>query len=509
MSARRPPSSSVQATRRALLAGSAGLLAAVDAAAAQAPRRPAPTRAPNIVFMMVDNFGYGDLGCYGGGELRGAPTPRIDALAAEGVRLTNFNAEPECTPSRSALLTGRMPIRSGTSIVESRGLKDGIAPWEYTLAELLSDAGYATACYGKWHLGSADERAPTRQGFDEWFGIPRSSGEVNWPIQPGFDPKEYTPQSMMEGRRGEPSRPLGVYDRAARALMDRQITERAEAYIRREAKGDKPFFLYVPFTLPHEPPLTHPDFVKPGRSNYQNALVEIDHNAGRLIDAVDKAGIKDNTIVVFCSENGPQSFQGIGVDFGGRADSGPFRGEFPSGWEGAIRTPCVIRWPGRTAPGRVSNGMVSIQDFYRTFAGVAGAAARVPTDRAVDSVDQGDFLFGGKATSNREHLMVFHNNRLLAVKWKNFKMHFAVREPPRGAVVASGQVATTSYLEELPSPWVFDLENDPKELWNIYTTNIWVRRPVARIQREYEESVMRFPNVPTGGEGPARAGAAS
>ncbi|MBL8773985.1 MAG: arylsulfatase [Phenylobacterium sp.] len=501
-------SSPAPTTRRALLAGTAGLAAAAGAAAAQPARRGA-ARAPNIVLMMVDNFGYGDLGCYGGGELRGAPTPRIDALAAEGLRLTNFNVEPECTPSRSALLTGRMPIRTGTSIVESRGLKDGIAPWEYTLAELLSDAGYATACYGKWHLGSSDERAPTRQGFDEWFGIPRSSGEVNWPLQPGFDPREYTLQSIMEGRRGEPSRPLRTYDRAARPLIDREITERAEAYIRRQSRADRPFFLYLPFTLPHEPPLAHPDFVKPGRSNHQNALVEIDHNAGRVIDAVDKAGLKDDTIVIFCSENGPQSFQGIGVDFGGRSDTGPFRGEFPSGWEGAIRTPCVIRWPGRAQAGRVSNQMVSIQDFYRTFANLAGASGRVPTDRAVDSIDQTDFLFGGKAASNREHLMIFHNNRLLAVKWKNFKMHFAVREPPRGAVVASGQAVTTSYLEELPSPWVFDLENDPKELWNIYTTNIWVRRPIARIQREYEESVARFPNVPTGGEGPVRPAGAS
>ncbi|MFN9927293.1 MAG: sulfatase-like hydrolase/transferase, partial [Phenylobacterium sp.] len=350
------PIPSPKPSRRGLIAGGAGV-AALTSSPARAQRA---TRRPNIVLMMVDNFGFGDLGCYGGGELRGVPTPRLDALAAEGIRLTNFNVEPECTPSRSALMTGRMPIRSGTSIVESRGLKDGMSPWEYTLAELLSDSGYATACYGTWHLGSADDRAPTRQGFDEWFGIPRSSGEVNWPIQPGFDPKEFTPQSILEGRKGEPSRPLRTYDRAARAVMDREVTERAEAYIRRQATSDRPFFLYVPFTLPHEPPLTHPDFVKPGRSSYQNALAEIDRNAGRLIDAVERAGIRDNTIVVFCSENGPQSFQGLGVDFGGRSDSGPFRGEFPSGWEGAIRTPCIIRWPGRTRPGRVSNQIVSI-----------------------------------------------------------------------------------------------------------------------------------------------------
>ena len=512
-STRSGPITAQGASRRRVLGVGAGLMAlsaARDSSAQSgaAPRRKPGGRAPNIVFMMVDNFGYGDLGCYGGGELRGVPTPRIDRLASQGVRLTNFNVEPECTPTRSALLTGRMPIRSGTSIVESRGVKDGLAPWEYTLPKLLSDAGYATACYGKWHLGSSAERLPTAQGFDEWFGIPRSSGEVNWPLQPAFDPAEYQYQPVLEGRKGEPSRVVRTYDRAARALMDREITDRATAYIRRQAKGDKPFFLYLPFTLPHDPSLTHPDFTKPNRTQYQNALAEIDHNAGQVIQAVDDAGIGDNTIVVFCSDNGPQTFQGVGIEFGGHSDSGPFRGEFPSGWEGAIRTPCIVRWPGRTAPGRVSNQMVSIMDFYRTFAEVAGAKDRTPTDRPLDSVDQSAFLFGDQAASNRQHLMIFHNNRLLAVKWKNFKMHFLVREPPRGQVVASGQVSTTALQQELASPWLFDLENDPKELWNIYTTNIWVRRPVARIQREYEASVAAFPNLQAGAEGPSRGAGA-
>lgn len=487
------------------LVGASGLTAL--GADAEPARRTPSRRRPNIVFMLVDNYGYGDLGCYGGGELRGVPTPRIDKLASEGVRLTNFNVEPECTPSRSAFLTGRLPIRSGTSFVELSGGKDGLSPWEYTLAELLSDSGYATALFGKWHLGSSEGRYPTNQGFDEWFGIPRSSGEVNWPIQPGFDPKEYSYQPVMEGRKGEPTRALRPYDRAARALIDREITDRACAYIGRNATAEKPFFLYLPFTLPHDPPLTHPDFTKPNRSQYQNAMDEIDHNAGRVIDAIAAAGIADDTIVVFTSDNGPQTFQGIGVDFGGQSDSGPFRGEFPSGWEGAVRVPCVVRWPGHTKPGRVSNQIVSLLDFYRTFAKVAGAEDRVPTDRAIDSADQSGFLFGDQPTSNREHIMIFHGGRLLAIKWRNFKMHFEVREEPRGPVVATGQVTTTAYAEVLPDPWTFDIENDPKELWNIGTTNIWVRRPVSKIQRAYADSVAKFPNVRPGAEGPERAAA--
>ncbi|WP_374572004.1 arylsulfatase [Phenylobacterium sp.] len=497
------------ASRRSLLLGGAAVVSAVAAAGkVAAETRPAKPRSaakgqPNIVFMMVDNYGYGDLGCYGGGELRGVPTPRVDKLAAEGLRLTNFNVEPECTPSRSALLTGRLPIRSGTSKVVQTGGKDGLAPWEYTLAELLSDSGYATACYGKWHLGSSEDRFPTSQGFDEWFGIPRSSGEVNWPLQPGFDPTQYQYQPVYEGRKGEPSRKLKPYDRTARSLIDREITDRAVAYIDKHAKAGKPFFLYLPYTLPHDPPLTHPDFTKPNRSHYQNAMDEIDHNAGRVIDAVDAAGIADNTIVVFTSDNGPQTLQGIGIDFGGQSDSGPFRGEFPSGWEGAIRTPCVIRWPGRTKPGRVSNGIVALLDFYRTFANVAGSSDKVPTDRAVDSLDMTDFLFGDQDASPREHVMFFHNDRLLSVKYRNYKVHFEIREQPRGAVVSTGQTATTAYREDLPNPWVFDIENDPKEIWNIISTNPWVIRPVTKILMAYEKSVAQYPNVATGSEGPA------
>lgn len=500
----------VASRRSLLLGGAAAASAAAGATRAQSRPVPKPKTAsklasgarPNIVFMMVDNYGFGDLGCYGGGALRGVPTPRVDRLAAEGVRLTNFNVEPECTPSRSAFLTGRMPIRSGTSMVDQTGGKDGLSPWEYTLAELLSDSGYATACFGKWHLGSSEERFPTHQGFDEWFGIPRSTGEVNWPLQPGFDPAEYQYQPIYEGRKGEASRKTRPYDRAARALIDREITDRAVAYIGKQAKAARPFFLYVPFTLPHDPPLTHPDFTKPNRSQYQNAMDEIDHNAGRVIDAVEASGLADNTIVVFTSDNGPQTLQGIGVDFGGQSDTGPFRGEFPSGWEGAIRTPCVIRWPGRARPGRVANGIVSLLDFYRTFARLAGADDKVPVDRAIDSIDQTEFLFGDVESSPRESVMFFHNNRLLSVKWKNYKVHFEVREQPRGAVVSTGQTATTSYREDLPSPWVFDIENDPKELWNIISTNPWVLRPVAKIQRTYQMSLTKFPNVVAGAEGP-------
>ncbi len=213
------------------------------------------TSKPNIVIMLTDNLGYGDIGVYGGGDVRGAPTPRIDKLAAEGIQFTNFNAEPECMPSRSALLTGRLPIRSGSSKVPLPGLPQGITSWEYTLAELLGDSGYVSALYGKWHLGNIQGRLPTDQGFDEWWGFPNSSGEVLNETQPGYSAKIMPSQPIYEGIKGKESVKVGEYNYDMRSKMDGIITEKSVAFIKKHAKGDKPFFLYVPFSNPHAPAL--------------------------------------------------------------------------------------------------------------------------------------------------------------------------------------------------------------------------------------------------------------
>ena len=212
--------------RLADLAGlgrSAGLalmacMAAPQAVQAQAAR-------PNVLFILADNLSYGELGAYGGGATRGAPTPRLDALAAEGLRLTNMNMEAQCTLSRSSILTGRFAIRSGTPSVPFGGVADGLTQWEVTLAEALSAQSYATALYGKWHLGSSNGRLPNDQGFDEWYGIPRTTDEALWTeVMP--------PEQIMQGRKGEPSREVKVYDIAERRLMDAEITRRSIAFIR-------------------------------------------------------------------------------------------------------------------------------------------------------------------------------------------------------------------------------------------------------------------------------------
>ena len=195
---------------RCLRRSLAGLLVAV-ALMVTAPAL-AQNERPNILFVLMDNLGYGELGVYGGGVLRGAPTPRIDQLAAEGTRLTNFNVEAQCTPSRSAIMTGRFSIRSGTQSVPIGGEFDGLTRWEVTIAEALSAAGYATGAFGKWHLGSVQERLPNNRGFDEWYGIPRTTDEAFWPDNPQAKAAKVPPMHVMEGRKGEPARDVAVYD---------------------------------------------------------------------------------------------------------------------------------------------------------------------------------------------------------------------------------------------------------------------------------------------------------
>jgi arylsulfatase len=343
---------------------------------------------------------------------------------------------------------------------------------------------------------------PNDQGFDEWWGFARSSGETVNELQAGWSAEIAPLQKIEQGRRGEPSETIGDYTHEMRSRMDETITKKSVDYIRRHAKDAAPFFLYVPFSLPHSPPIPNAKFRDPGRTDYQNVLVEIDHNTGEILDALEAAGIEKNTIVVWASDNGPQTHIGPQFVYGAAGDSGPFRSEFPSAWEGAIRTPGIVRWPGRIRPGRASNEIVSILDFYRTLANVAGAAERVPTDRAIDGIDLTDFLLGKRDGSGREHVIFFYGRDLLATKWRNFKVHQALIETSRGDVRTPGQGAITAYAITPSQPWVFDVANDPKELWNISTASTWVGAPVAKIMMDYAKSTRQFPNIEPGADGP-------
>jgi arylsulfatase len=434
---------------------------------------------PNIVFMMADNLGYGELGCYGGGILRGAATPRIDRLAREGLRLLNYNVEPQCTPSRSALLTGRHSLRSGTMRVNRGGALYGLTQWEITLAEMLSEQGYATGHFGKWHLGGTEGRFPTNQGFDEWFGIPHSTSVAPWTSLPNFDPQVAPVPNILEGRKGEPTRKGEVYDLAARRQIDVQITRRAIGFMEKSVHAKRPFFAYVPFTLVHFPTLPHPDFAgRTGHGDFADSLAEMDHHVGEILDAVKRIGIEENTLVIFCSDNGPEEL------LPWRGWAGPWAGSYFTAMEGSLRAPFIVRFPGRVPADRISNEIVHEVDLFPTFSQLAGA--KVPGDRIIDGVDQSDFLFGKQEKSNREGFPCYVGDVLHAVKWRNWKVHFVWQE----------------YMfdspQPLPNPRVVNLFTDPKERHVGGTFDTWVYHPVFKIINDFQASLKTEPPIPVG-----------
>lgn len=447
---------------------------------------------PNIVFMLSDNVGYGVASSYNGGILD-TPTPRIDKLAAQGLRLTNFNVENQCTPTRAALMTGRLPIRSGIGKAISAGSPGGLHPWEVTVAEMLGEAGYRTAMFGKWHLGSRAGRLPTDQGFDEWFGF-ETSDVAYWAGGPGMPATDA--DYIREARKGGAPRNVQVYDLDTRRQIDRMVTDRAVDYLARNTKGERPFFLYVAFAFAHHPVIAHPDFKgKSPAGEFGDSLLEHDHNVGRILDALKDAGLADSTVVVWASDNGPSPLP-TNTPAWTIGDSGPWRGEIGTVLEGNIRTPFIIRWPGKIPVGRVSNEIVAAVDLFPTLAHIGGG--KVPADRPIDGVDQFDFFTGRQEKSSREHVLLFVGSKLMAVKWRNYKIHMAGLDRADGVV------------EDWSFPRAFNLAADPKERWNIIWQNTWLGRKTQPFIAAYQESVKKYPNLAAGqpNDRPPRYGSA-
>jgi arylsulfatase len=441
--------------------------------------KPITAQKPNIVFILADNLGWGELGCYGGGALRGAPTPRIDRLASEGLRLLNFNVESDCVPTRSALMTGRHPIRTGALQSVPAGLPQGLIPWEITLGQLISGRGYATACYGKWHLGDREGRYPKDRGFDEWYGIPRTTNESMFTSSPGFDPAVVPLPYVMEGVKGAPAKNHHIYDLDARRLIDSELVARTIDFMTRQTNAAQPFFAYVPLTHLHYPTLPHPDFAgTTGAGDFADSMSEMDFRVGQILDAVDALGIRDDTLVIFGSDNGPEFRRPW------RGTAGPWTGTYHTAMEGALRVPFMLRWPGCIAPNQVSNEIVHITDLYPTLARVTGA--QVPADRAIDGVDQLDFFLGTQAKSAREGFVYYIKQELRAAKWRDWKMHIVLeREPNDGP-------------NHLETPFICNLTRDPKEETDVGNEFSWVRTPLRKMIHAFQESLKQHPPIPPG-----------
>ena len=438
---------------------------------------------PNIVLVLMDNFGYGEIGVYGGGVMRGAATPNIDSIATEGFQLTNFNVEAECTPSRSALMTGRYGIRTRQrQDGPPRGVWYGITKWEITLAEMLSDSGYATGMFGKWHLGDTEGRYPTDQGFDEWIGLPRSSDRAFWPDSASFTPDSHPDAvftHVMSAKRGEKPKELEVYGREKRKTIDREITDQAIDFIRRKADGEQPFFAYIPYTQTHEPVDPHPDYYgKTGNGSFADVLAQTDDYVGELLDTLEELGLKENTVFIFTSDNGRE---GVPRSFG---FTGPWSSGMFSPYEGSLRVPFLIRWPGKIPAGQVSNEIMHQIDLFPTVANIIGVD--LPTDRVYDGVDQSDFLTGKTEESARESVVIYIGNVLFGVKWRNWKL--LLREMDED----------TYAIREMAYPSVYNLLVDPKEEVPElnYLNDTWVDFPLYQVLEDHEASIDKDPGAP-------------
>ncbi len=444
---------------------------------------------PNIVLMLSDNIGYGDFGCYGGGIIRAAPTPNIDQIADKGIRFTNFNVEAECTPSRSALLTGRYAVRSGTTrAIPIQGIPQGLAPWEITLAEILKEQDYQTAIFGKWHLGKEEGRYPTDQGFDEWWGLSNSTGNIMWHDQVGFDPKYSKKFNILQGTASDGVEADRPYTMEMRPLMDEIIQNKSVEYINKHKDDDQPFFLYIPWTAMHHPYAPHPDFKgKSQNGDYADMMIEHDYRVGHVMQAIEDAGISDNTIIIYASDNGPDR-----VLFPMIGDTGPFRGYLGDVHEGAVRTPMMIRWDGHISPGLETNEIVAISDIYTTLANIVGV--QIPKDRAIDGVDQSCLLYDNCEQTPREGVLYFHQETLMAAKWRQFKFYF------RGEGVQQEQRSYT----DLWLPQAYNIMQDPKEYADIILQNLWLLSPALSQLVPFYVSIKQYGMIQPGESEPTQ-----
>ncbi|MCP4783021.1 MAG: sulfatase [Fuerstiella sp.] len=420
---------------------------------------------PNFVIIFTDDQGYGDLSCFGGKHVS---TPRIDQMAAEGSRLTSFYvAAPVCTPSRAALMTGCYPKRIDMATGSNFGVllagdTKGLNPGEITIAEVLKRAGYKTAIFGKWHLGDQPEFLPTKQGFDEFFGIPYSH-DIH-PFHPNQERRQFPPLALLENETVIEMDPDAD-------LLTRRITEHAVSFI--ERNKDEPFFLYVPHPIPHRPLHVSPPFMTGVASEitdklknegdsidydtrnrlFRQAIAEIDWSVGQILDTLKAQGLDEETFVIFTSDNGPA----VG-------SAGPLKGRKGSTYEGGMRESTVIRWPGKIPAGKSNDELITAMDLLPTFAKLAGA--EIPMDRLIDGKDIWPTLTG-KAGTPHEAFFYHRGDRLEAVRAGKWKLHAKDGQPTQ----------------------LYDLENDIGEKKNLIKTEPKVVQRLQALVKTFADDV--------------------
>ena len=383
---------------------------------------------PNIVFIYADDLGYGDLGCYGGT----LNTPNLDRMAREGMRYTHaLSANPVCSPSRAALLTGRYPTRVNVPRVLFPVDTTGLPDTEQTMAQMLKTKGYKTMCVGKWHLGHLPQYLPTARGFDNYYGIPYSN--------------DMTPRWLMQDTKV-------IEEQATLETLTPRYTEQAVKFIERSKDG--PFYLYFPHTYPHIPLGASEKFRGKSKNGiYGDVLEELDWSVGEVLATLKKHGLERNTLVLFSSDNGPW-YQG---------SSGKLRGRKGMTWEGGVREPFIAKWPGKIPAGRVCNSLVSMMDVFPTVGKLCRGEAKNP----LDGIDIWPLLSGAKTELEREALLYFDNWNLQCIRLGRWKLHMSrYNSVTYSPVPAAGR--KNIWLE---NPELYDVVSDPDESYDVAGKN--------------------------------------
>ncbi len=498
------------------------LVASLTSVPLLTPAALAQTTKPNILFIVSDDTGYGDLGPYGGGEGRGMPTPNIDRMANDGITFFSFYAQPSCTPGRAAMQTGRIPNRSGMTTVAFQGQGGGLPAAEWTLASVLKTGGYQTYFTGKWHLGEADYALPNAQGYDEmkYVGLYHLNAytyaDPTW--FPDMDPElramfQKVTKGALSGKAGGPVtedfKINGQYvDTPEKGVVgipffDGYVEKAALEFLDKAASSpDKPFFINVNFMKVHQPNMPAPEFQlkSMSKSKYANSVVELDTRIGRIMDKLRALGLDKNTLVVYTTDNG--AWQDVYPDAGYT----PFRGTKGTVREGGNRVPAIAIWPGKTKPGSKNHDIVGGLDLMATFAAVGGV--KLPEkDREgqpiiFDSYDMSPILLGS-GKSQRKNWFYFTENELSpgAARVGNYKALFNLRgdngQPTGGLAVDSnlGWKGPEKYVATVPQ--VFDLWADPQERYDLFMNNFtertWTMVTISDAITELMKTYVQYP----------------
>ena len=478
---------------------------------------------PNVIVIFGDDVGWGDLGSYGGGETRGAPTPQLDRMAAEGVRFTTWYGQASCTAGRASFITGRIPIRSALSVVIGPADPNRLRKATPTIAEFYKKNGYKTYMSGKWHLGDQPDAFPTEHGFDEmkhflayYAGVYAYRSNTLHPYFPVWDAAFMAEYNKLNDGEWECvagqtcKRVVEHFGYDDLATIDNRQAASARDYIMKNAKGSQPFFMYVAFMKLHQPNNPAPEWRgKSQQGNFSDSAMELDANVGKVLQAVRDAGIANDTIVVFSSDNGPW------IDAWPDAGYGPFRGMKGTSFENGWRVPGLMWAPGRIAPGTVKHGMMSHMDVWPTTAAMAGL--KPPSNGEYtgndgkpiffDGIDNSAYVTGKADKSARTEWIYIEGLDFQAVRWNQWKFMFTAKDAWLGPDMELGGI-----------PAVYNLQMDPGEQYDMtfngaaprvagqITTspgrysgfdNGWSLGYMTGIVNKFNETLRKYPNLET------------